>query len=161
MALNEKDAEFWDDRLFDQAVATAKRRMLIESMGHPPLRISRGTGGDEGDADPKVGETDWEPVVVGELPRAARSFAKKLMIGGYGVNAYIRTGERRGAHGRLLDPPSGRFALIAAQRGREAFTAMWGEVKGKWEAASMLDYTDEGGITPTAKTITQLKKDRT
>ena len=154
--MSEKDAEFWADRLFDQAVATEKRRLFIESLGHPPLKIS-GRAPVTEEPEPDIEEEPWREAEDG-LPTPLRSMQKKAGAVGYSTRALLRRGARRDARGKLKDPPEGEFALLVAVRGPERFTAMWGESGGKWTFLEGLDYTPRNGITPQLVKSTHIKK---
>lgn len=165
--MNKKDEEFWADRMFDQGLATEERRQFIRSLGHPPHRIDRRVEGElvvQGelpiDVTPVIEETDWERVEVSALPQGAKSFRNAASKAHYHLAQFRRHGARRGAGDKLKRIPEGDFVIIAGVRGEERFTAMWSEANGKWSFEQGLDYTDEGGIIPTSKGITQLKKDR-
>lgn len=156
--MSERDAEFWANRLFDQAVATERRRLFIQSLGHPPAKISERAPVAE-ETEPDVDEEPWREAEDG-LPTPLRSMQKKAGAVGYSTRALLRRGARRDVRGRLKDPPEGGFALLVAVRGPERFTAMWGESGGKWTFLEGLDFSPHAGIIPQIRKITALKKER-
>lgn len=160
MALSEKDADFWAGRLFDQHLATEQRRRFIASLGHPPLKIApKAEAAQVEDPEPDIEETPWAEATEG-LPRSLVLMQKRAGARGYSTRAYLRHGARRGHKGKLKDPPEGDYALLAAVRGEERFTAMWGEANGKWTFAEGLDYTPRDGIIPAVVKSTHINKER-
>lgn len=158
--MSEADAGLWADRMFDQDVATEARRLFIESLGHPPLRIApKEEAAQEEDPEPEIKETPWAEAAEG-LPRSLVSMQKKAGLLGYSTRAYLRHGARRDARGKLKSPHEGGYALLAAVRGPERFTATWGEADGKWTFSEALDYTPSDGIVPALRKSTDLKKER-
>ena len=139
--MSEEQQEFWAERRFDREVATARKRLFLDHIGHEKVQIVTGE--------------EWRQQ---ELDLGAASFVKKLLSEAFDLRVY----RRHGAHvsTRKLKHPEGDFCLIAAVRGEVRFTAMWKEAGGKWTAADCLDYTPSDGIVPRLKTITELKKDR-
>ena len=158
--MSERDAEFWAGRMFDQAVATEKHRLFIESLGHPPVMISGRTAAEkETETEPEIREEPWREVEDG-LPTPLRTMQKKAGAVGYSTRALLRRGARRDIRGKLKDPPEGEFALLVAARGPERFTAMWGESGGKWTFLEGLDYTPRDGVIPRIVKSTHIKKER-
>ena len=165
--MTDEQRDSWAARRFDREVATEEKRRFLREIGHEPVHIATGEEwlqlglSVDVEEEPELRETDWTLVDESELPRQARSFVKALLRSGYAVNTYHRYGARRhGSTGRLLDPPQGEFVLVAALRGEEKLTASWKWTGKKWESDEAFDYTNEGGITPSMKGITQLRKDR-
>lgn len=165
--MTDEQRDTWAARRFDREVATEEKRRFLREIGHEPVHIATGEEwlqlglSVDVEEEPELSETDWTLVDESELPRQARSFVKALLRSGYAVNTYHRYGARRhGSTGRLLDPPQGEFVLVAALRGEEKLTASWKWTGKKWESDEAFDYTNEGGITPSMKGITQLRKDR-
>lgn len=162
--MSEEQQEFWAERRFDREVATARKRLFLDHIGHEKVQIVTGEEWrqqelDLGEDAPEIEETPWEVWPEGQkMPSSAASFVKKLLSEAFELRVY----RRHGAHisTRKLKHPEGDFCLIAAVRGEVKFTAMWKEAGGKWTAADCLDYTPSDGIVPRLKTITELKKDR-
>lgn len=165
--MTDEQRDAWAARRFYREVATEEKRRFLREIGHEPVHITTGEEwvqlglSVDVEEEPELHETDWALVHESELPKQARSFVKALLRSGYAVNAYHRYGARRNsATGRLLKPPQGEFVLVAALRGDERLTASWKWTGKKWESDEAFDYTNEGGITPSKKGITQLRKDR-
>lgn len=166
--LTDEQRDYWARRRFDQEVAVERHRHFLQEIGHTFTPIERNfIEGEYVDPDDDQGERavpsePWREARESDLPSAARSLARAARKANYGVNTWMAHGERRGAHGRLLKPPEGDYALVAAAReGGERFTAEWGEADGKWSFLVALDFTPGDHVIPRRrKTITELKKER-
>lgn len=166
--LSSADRDAWAARLFDQAVATEQARRFTASLGHPPVEIKRRVGGvtvgdDEEYAEPEpevevIPRREWE----GPLPRSAASIQKKAESQGYATRAFFHHAERRGAHGRLLDPPEADYCTLAIVRGDVRVAIIWAKVGEKWKFDTALDFTfDEGKVTrPAIVNLATVRKER-
>lgn len=167
--LSDEARDYWAGRIFDRVVATDDRRRFVQSLGHGPVDMTKRVGGElvtdakeeaELTAEPEIARTtrvEWE----GQLPRSAKTLEGQARKAGYLTRAYRHHDERRGAHGRLLEPHEADFCTLVAARGRERFLVMWAEVKGSWKLDTVLDYTPrDEGATPKIVKMTELKKER-
>lgn len=165
--LSDADREGWAERRFDQEVATARHLRFVSSLSHPPVTIERRVAG-ELVTDDELLAVEPEITIIprheweGDLPRSAKAMTTKAEKLGYAWRAYGHHGERRGSHGRLLDPPEADYCTVAFVRGEEKFLAMWAEVGGAWKFDTALDYTptDELLVLPRIVKSTTITKER-
>lgn len=153
--------------------ATQEARDFAASLPQMPMPPHRVKGelpveGVDPDAEPVIEGTravEWDAEVLGKMPNSARLFAQAAIKHKYDTIVSHHYGERRGSHGRLLDPPAGTYCTVMGRRGTEAFMAAWvkpdGEDK-KWAAEKYAyDYSED--VTPARPQLvkpTELKKRR-
>lgn len=152
--------------------ATQEARDFAARLPQMPPSVKRVEGaipvaGVDADAEPVIAGTqakEWDVEKFGKMPNPARLFAQAAIKHKYDTLVSHHYGERRGSHGRLLDPPAGTYCTVMGRRGAEAFMAVWvlpdGDDK-KWVAHQAFDYSED--VTPARPQLiksTELKKRR-
>lgn len=155
-------------REMEEEATNDARAEYVPSLPWPPKRV-------EGEVVEPHSTPESEKVIEStravvwdeakqKLPTPAKSLRTAAVKAKYDVIIAHNRGERRGSHGRLLDPDTGTYCTVMARRGDEAFMATWCKPDGKdkWSFHEGMDLTP--GIGPVRPKmhdkITQLKKDR-
>ena len=107
---------------------------------------------------------EWYVSEHGKTPTPVNSLMKAAIKHKYDVLISHTWGERRGSHGRLLDPNAGTYCTVMARRGDEGFMATWCKPDGKdkWAFTEGLDFSPDAlPARPKIYTkITKLKEAR-
>lgn len=101
----------------------------------------------------------------GDSPSAVRSLAKAADKAGFSTLISISHQERRGSHGRLLDPPEADVLSVLGVRGPEKFIADWEHVysaktdKWSWKTKGAMIWSPFLQFQPSMVTVNELKKE--
>ena len=159
----------WKARRFASEMATEAAREAaaeVPSMPWTGRRTVEETAEDE--AEPVI-ETErarrWMEEKHGKIPSPAKSLRGLAVRYKFDVTVAWSHQERRGAHGRLLDPPEADFCSVLGIRGDIRFVAEWAHVysekteKWSWKAGDVLVWAPGLAIQPSMVKITELKKE--
>lgn len=151
-------------RKFRESVTVEAKREWLATL--PDIDRTPTSKAEAIEPEPEVVvETKRAEPYDGASPSAVKSLAKAADRAGFSTLIAISHQERRGSHGRLLDPPEADVLSVLGVRGPEKFIADWEHVysakadKWSWKTKGAMIWSPFLPFRPSMVTVNELKKE--